>query len=346
MKNLFKTFLAMSLVLLVLFSAGCSKEEEKKPAVGDYISVNAAMEYLKAIYKPSDEATPTPSDYERHALIRVGGEAFDVVWTTDLGEDMIKVVPGENDKVVIDINEKCESDTPYTLTATITDRGGNSLSQSWIHILPEAFDGGQVLKEAYALGKGECLPYETTLTGAVTAINTMYNPEYQNITVTMEVDGYDQYPIMCYRMKGANVENLQIGNIITVTGTIKNYNGTIEFDYGCMMEKCEEGNAVEAPENSVDILTQAYALSAGDNLPYLATLTGKIIEIQTPYNPDYRNVSVVIEIEGAQQYPLLCYRLKGTDAEFLQVGDVITVTGMIKNYKGTIEFDAGCTLID
>ena len=39
-----------------------------------------------------------------------------------------------------------------------------------------------------------------------------------------------------------------------------------------------------------------------------------------------------------------CYRLAGEGAADLAVGDTITVTGTIKNYKGTIEFDKGCTL--
>ena len=29
----------------------------------------------------------------------------------------------------------------------------------------------------------------------------------------------------------------------------------------------------------------------------------------------------------------------------LAEGDVITVSGVIKNYKGTIEFDKGCTFV-
>ena len=45
-----------------------------------------------------------------------------------------------------------------------------------------------------------------------------------------------------------------------------------------------------------------------------------------------------------EDYPIVCYRLKGDGAKDLAVGDVITVTGIIKNYKGTIEFDAGCQL--
>ena len=34
---------------------------------------------------------------------------------------------------------------------------------------------------------------------------------------------------------------------------------------------------------------------------------------------------------------------KTEGSEALAEGDVITVTGTIKNYKGTIEFDKGCT---
>ena len=41
---------------------------------------------------------------------------------------------------------------------------------------------------------------------------------------------------------------------------------------------------------------------------------------------------------------VMAYRLKGDGADKLAVGDTITVTGTIKNYQGTIEFDAGCKL--
>ena len=41
---------------------------------------------------------------------------------------------------------------------------------------------------------------------------------------------------------------------------------------------------------------------------------------------------------------MMCYRLQGEGAKDLAIGDTITVTGTIKNYKGTIEFDAKCNL--
>jgi hypothetical protein len=49
-------------------------------------------------------------------------------------------------------------------------------------------------------------------------------------------------------------------------------------------------------------------------------------------------------VAGLENYPIMCYRLSGEGAKDLAVGDTITVTGILKNYKGTIEFDAGCTL--
>ena len=75
-----------------------------------------------------------------------------------------------------------------------------------------------------------------------------------------------------------------------------------------------------------------------------ATLTGVIATVDTEYSPDYKNVTVTIVIGGVEDYKIMCYRLKGEGADTIKVGDTITVTGILKNYKGTIEFDAGCTL--
>ena len=41
----------------------------------------------------------------------------------------------------------------------------------------------------------------------------------------------------------------------------------------------------------------------------------------------------------------MCYRLTGEGAQNLKVGDQITVEGVLKNYKGTIQFDKGCKLV-
>jgi len=147
------------------------------------------------------------------------------------------------------------------------------------------------------------------------------------------------------------VDKIDVGDTITVTGYIKRYNAaTVEFDSGCTLDAYKKGEAapVEIPtfDTAEELLIAAYALSDGQ---YLAnqqqkySLTGVITLVNTAYNAQYGNVSVTIVADGLTDYPIQCYRMKGEGAADLKVGDVITVTGSIQNYNGTIEFTSGCT---
>ena len=200
----------------------------------------------------------------------------------------------------------------------------------------------------YALEDGQSLDFEVTLTGTVSTINTPWSDDYQNITVTMLVEGVEDKPIMCYRLTGEGAQSLAIGDVITVKGTLKNYKGTIEFDAGCILLDVQvgAGSVSGGPTDPGEILTAAYSLGEGQSLPYTSTLTGKIIRVDTQWSSHYKNITVTIAVPGYENMPVMCYRLKGDGAEDLCVEDSITVTGTLKNYYGTIEFDAGCTLVD
>ena len=87
-----------------------------------------------------------------------------------------------------------------------------------------------------------------------------------------------------------------------------------------------------------------YKLLDGEAQEAQKTITGTIVNIDTPWSEDYQNITVTIQVGGLEAYTIMCYRLSGEGAKDLAVGDTITVTGILKNYKGTIEFDAGCTL--
>ena len=359
-----KRVLAWMLLLVMVLGmfAGCKPQEDPTPTTepvttapqGEQSGVQGpgaqdAMDYLKSLYQ--EDGTETPVDYNRYGIIRVGGIEFKIEWSVDVAEDFVKVVVNEDGTVTIDINEQCEEATPYALTATITDENGNVATHTWNHILPKAQDMVEIVKAAYALGKGESLPYQSRLIGKIVSIDAIWTDEYQNITVTIEVEGAEDMPIKCYRMKGNDntitvIKDLKVGNIITVLGILKNYEGTIEFDAGCILEKVEKGDAVDAPTDPGKILKAAYALKQDEALPYQATLTGRVIEIDSPYDPNYGNISVIIEVEGYEKYPMLCYRLKGTGVEDIAIDDLITVTGIIKNYRGTIEYDAGCMMTE
>lgn len=92
------------------------------------------------------------------------------------------------------------------------------------------------------------------------------------------------------------------------------------------------------------IMDAAYALEHGEYLDGTHTLTGTIVKVPTRYSSKYENITVVIQIPGHEDRPIQCFRLEGQGAEELAVGDTVTVTGALTNYKGTIEFDAGCQL--
>ena len=177
----------------------------------------------------------------------------------------------------------------------------------------------------------------TALKGTIIKIPTAWSEEYGNITVDMVVDGVEDMPVECYRLTGEGAATLAVGDEIAVVGTIKNYKGLIEFDKGCKLIPV-------GTENDVRTAINAYTLTDGEAKPAASTMTGVIVAIPTAYSEQYGNITVDIVPGGLEEYKVQCYRLSGEGAADLQVGDTITVTGTIKNYKGTIEFDKGCTL--
>ena len=90
----------------------------------------------------------------------------------------------------------------------------------------------------YALEAGASLDSKIDLTGVITEVTDAWSTQYNNITVVIEVAGKEDKPITCYRLKSgaADASNLVVGDIITVTGTLMNYNGTKEFTSGCVLD--------------------------------------------------------------------------------------------------------------
>ena len=205
---------------------------------------------------------------------------------------------------------------------------------------------GAILEQAYALEAGATMEGTHTLTGTVTNVKSTGDGE---ACLTFVVEGYDQYPMYCYWLKGEEAGNLKVGDIITVTGTIKNYKGTVEYD------KANLDSFIAAPEEEKpdtpvnpdgpseedlaamgETLKAAYALATGATLDGTHTLTGTVTNVKSTGDGE---ACLTFVVEGYDEYPMYCYWLKGDDAGTLMEGDIITVTGTIKNYKGTVEFD-------
>ena len=256
------------------------------------------------------------------------------------GEDAALVAPGD----VITV-----SGTLKNYMGTIEFDAGCMLDErleSQAPIPEVERDPGEIIAEAYALEENASMTSPVTLTGTITTVDTPYDDGYQNITVTMVVTGYETQPIKCYRLKGDNADRITEGDVITVTGILMNYNGTVEFGQGCTLDHVsgEHGEVPEAPDDPLKIVDAAFALELESSLPYVATLSGLITKVNTPYDSAYQNITVTMTVVGRESNPIECFRLKGTGVDQLAVGDTITVTGKIKNYSGVVQFDAGCNL--
>ena len=334
-----KRLISIALMLVLCLSVFASCNTEPAPVEAEPATIADAVAYIKTVYKNAGEMTT--KDFDRIGVVPVGDVKFEVEWTVNVGEDAVKVIRNENGMVTIDINEDSPEEVAYVLTATIKDAEGNAETLTWNHKLPATMnvDGmtyAEIVDYAYTLEDGMKIEDTYRLSGTIVKIDTAWNPDYKNITVTIAIAGKEDKPIMCYRLAGEGAADLAVGDVITVEGLLKNYKGTIEFDAGCVLV-----GMGDIPSQAA-LLEAAFMLADGDSLAYPSVMTGKVEKIVSAWSEQYGNITVDIAVEDKI---VQAYRLKGEGAADLAVGDTITVAGIIKNYKGTIEFDAGCVLV-
>ena len=316
--------------------AAAAKEAKEAQAL------ESARAYLKELFDTSTKSNPetrTPADYTVTDIVTIKGVEYPVTWSVDT--DYVQVVAGENHIVTIKVATDAPTETHYVLKATVTNPNtGASLDLEIKHILPEGQADPsmeEIVLNAYKLADGESMSKAVTLTGVITAIPTAYSEQYANITVNMQIGGMTDNIIQCYRLCGDGCATLAVGDEITVTGTIKNYKGTIEFNKPTLV------GMGYIPDQSA-VVDAAYALAAGEAMKETQVLVGVITAIPTAYSEQYGNITVDM-IPVGDTRTVQCYRLTGEGVETLAVGDTIVVQGSIKNYKGTVEFDKNCVLL-
>ncbi len=320
-----KKLIALLLVLCLALSLGCAFAEENS-------GLRDARSYVNLMYK--NKPASTPKDYTVVGSVPSEGDPYIVEWTTD--SDTIVVTRLDDGMVKIDVDENSTKELHYVLTATITE-GGESVSVSFERFVPAAINLDLMTEEeivavAYTLEDQAKLPAATALHGKIVAIPSAYSEKYDNITVNIQIGELADQLIQCYRLKGG--ADLKEGDEIAVFGIIKHYKGTIEFDAGCTMIPLES-------VQSARVAGFVYTLEEGAAMNRESTVTGVISAIPSAYSEQYGNITVNIDVPGLGGYTIQCYRLAG--GADLSEGDTITVNGTIKNYKGTIEFDKGCT---
>ena len=294
---------------------------------------------INLMYK--NKPASTPKDYELIGTIPIEDKVYEIEWTTD--SDTIQVIREESGKVIIDVDENNPKELEYVLTATVKDEAGNSVSVSFNRFVPAAINldvlsPEEIVAIAFTLEDQAKLPAATALTGTIVKAEE-YSEKYGNINVYIQIGDLVDNVMECYRLTGEGADKLQVGDEISVAGTIKNYKSTIEFDSGCYLIPKESVQSARV------VLYAFGTLEEGAAMTRESTVTGVIVKAEE-YSEKYGNINVWIDVPGLKDCTMECYRLKGEGAADLKIGDVITVTGTIKNYKGTIEFDSGCQIIE
>ena len=228
-----KKFIALltALVMCLTLCAGFAAAEDE--------NLNSAKGLLDFQYKSKTRGklTATAEDYEVISQLMIDGVVYPITWTTD--SDTIQIVPAEDGKYLVDVDETNPKELTYTLTATVTAPDGSTLDVSYERVVPAAvleMSYADIVAAAYALDTDAAMTKAQRLFGVVTSIDTAWSDEYKNITVNMVVAGLEDYVIQCYRLSGEGADTLAEGDTITVTGLLKNYKGTVEFDKGCTLD--------------------------------------------------------------------------------------------------------------
>lgn len=126
------------------------------------------------------------------------------------------------------------------------------------------------------------------------------------------------------------------GTTVKVTTTVSATTATTLKPTTTQKKPTTAATASSADKLLVD---RAFQLAQNEKIEGV-TLTG-IVTSSQGYSASYNNATFDLQVEGTSgEKTIYCYRVKPADAgrTEVSVGDIVTLTGTIQNYKGTIEF--------
>ena len=197
-------------------------------------------------------------------------------------------------------------------------------------VVISTLSGGQVRMDGitvyYELAEGT--PSISISGGLYTEVNDVVSltVELENLTgnVTWASSNTDVATVD----QDGNVTAISMGKT-TITANVDGVEDSIEFIV----------YPTDGSELSIADAIKVCQYTGTDNCPFVYSTTGVIKSIDTAYDSGYGNITVTIT-DGTDSIKV--FRLKG--GSDLEVGDKITVTGVLVNYYGnTPEFVAGCT---
>lgn len=111
-----------------------------------------------------------------------------------------------------------------------------------------------------------------------------------------------------------------------------------------LAEETPQGDLIPSALTNAYVVLAAVELKEGESLPD-SPLSGKIVDIPSPYSEETKCITVSIAVEGLEDCVVLCNELTGEGVETLTMDMLIGVTGTLKKMNDAFEYDAGCTLM-
>lgn len=237
------------------------------------------------------------------------GEMYNVGDEIELIDDSL--VAGDGEEIVWTVNGAKYTEATYVVTNEFVDIKGEVVEIAAVEMtIPEALEA--------AVGT------KVIVTGTIISVDTAYNEEYDNITVTIAPALEDtSASLKCYRLNG----NFEKGDIITVTGVLADHNGVNQIAAGATAEKIGHEEVAGPTEMTI---ADALAASQGTDV----VVTGTVVGIYEPWS-SYNNMSVYIQDANGDQ--ILVFRTPNQ----VELGNIITVAGSVTVYNGVNQIAQG-----
>jgi len=177
--------------------------------------------YLFNLYK--DDAEVTPADYKVVGKIMVGTTPYTVEWSVDVAEGVTIKESDEAGFFIIDVNEKTPTDITYTLTATIKDEAGNTVTKSFTHKIPAY--------KVFTYAEYAAAADDTALVveGTVIGIFSKSNGSSANGIYMQDLNNEGGYYVYGMTEDPSADLGIKLGMTVTATGAKDTYNGTYEI---------------------------------------------------------------------------------------------------------------------
>ncbi|MDD7735500.1 MAG: hypothetical protein PT941_01805 [Bacillales bacterium] len=291
-KNLF-TLSVACLATLSLASCG-----GKGP---DLTGVNDAADYIWQMYKNESASVKTANtdSFNLVTKVTIEGVIYDVTWTVNQTggvENAVSLGGVENSlqQVVVNYGIDNEVETPFTLTAKITDEKGNEATKVFERYVP-AFAFSSYKDFSKADGKTVY-----NVKGIITQkSSSLSSGKVKNLWLQNDDCGILAYNLICENDE-AFKNDLKIGNEIVVSGTVTNYNGQLEFQAGCTYKVTSTATATP---KYVDA-TEAFKKATNEKDKSLDIYQNRLVEIKdvTIANINADSYYYYFEIGGIKTY--------------------------------------------